>query len=228
MRSVTGFLVAALLLAGAGRVCWLLSDAQRQAAATHEQLLTMHYEGAVDANPAPGPLSHIPAVGTGIAADGKAARATATYWLARYDNLKTEHDAGGGTAERDPRQLLVGANAAFRASQVETVDRPTALQHLEQVIGGYRDVLRVSPNDVDASYNYEFVIRQRDVLAKQKGAAAISKVSVAELTPTIHGVPGSPPKGVSMSQFRIQIPRRSDERQQNQDAGKGGKKERKG
>ena len=46
--------------------------------------------------------------------------------------------------------------------------------------------------------------------------------------PTLHGFPGAPPKGTDMSQFKIVIPKRGEERKDNPEAGKGGAKVRKG
>ena len=46
--------------------------------------------------------------------------------------------------------------------------------------------------------------------------------------PSIHGHQGAPPKGVEMSRFKIMIPKRSDERKENIEPGKGDPKTRKG
>ena len=68
----------------------------------------------------------------------------------------------------------------------------------------------------------------RDVLAKAKSPAGVSKMASADGLPTVHGRPGGPPKGVSMSNFKIMVPKRGDEREESQDAGKGSLKIRKG
>jgi len=232
MRTVIGHVVLALVLAGAGGVCWKLGQTERALADAHEQLETMRYGVAAtragDLEPALAYVAPVPVVGSGMATAARDDRATAEYWLGRYDALTAERNANGTTVPRDPHQLFLASNAAFRATQIETVDRPTALRHLEGVIKNYADVLRTVPDDADAAYNYEFVVRMRDGLSRARSSTGFSKLSIAETTPTIHGRPGAPPKGVTMSSFKVLVPQRSDERKNNQEAGKGGAKPRKG
>ena len=231
MRRLIGQVVLALVFAVAGGVCWKLGQTERELADAHEQLSTMRYgvaaDRARDLEPTLRYAAPLPVVGSGMMTDARDDRATAEYWLGRYDAL-TDHDANGATVARDPRQLFLASNAAFRATEIETVDRPTALSHLERVIKDYAEDLKSDPGDADAAYNYEFVVRKRDALARARGSTGFSKLSIAETTPTIHGQPGAPPKGVSMSSFRVIVPQRSDERQSGQEAGKGRAKPRKG
>ena len=62
--------------------------------------------------------------------------------------------------------LLLAANAAFRASAPQGADRRDAVERLDGVIRAYAEVLRKDPSDADAAYNYEYVVRLRDTLAK--------------------------------------------------------------
>ena len=229
MRTVIGHVVLALVLAAAGGACWRLGQIERALAGAREELATLRYgvaaDRAGDLEPTLRYAAPLPVVGAQMMADSRDNRATAGYWLGRYDALRADHDASGAAIARDSQQLFLASNAAFRATQVETVDRPTALSHLEGVVKSYADVLKASPGDADAAYNYEFVVRARDALARARG---FSKLSIAETTPTIHGRPGAPPKGVSMSSFKVMVPQRSDERKNSQEAGKGGAKPRKG
>ena len=92
----------------------------------------------------------------------------------------------------------------------------------------------------DASYNYELAVRLRDTLARVRttpakmDAARNAQRLANDLTrdlpsgATLHGYPGGPPKGTDMSQFKIVIPKRGEERKDNPEAGKGGAKVRKG
>jgi len=98
------------------------------------------------------------------------------------------------------------------------------------VLGQYADVLRRAEWQFDAAYNYEFVARRRDVLIRARAARNAEK---REVTPprfpdTIHGRAGSVPPGTDMSEFKIIVPQRSDERREQPEAGKGGAKARKG
>ena len=232
MRTAIGRVALALLFAAAGGAAWKLGQAERELAAAHEQLSTMRYGVAADRASGLEPTlryaAPVPVVGSGMLTDARDDRATAEYWLGRYDALTADHDASGAAIARDPHQLFLASNAAFRATQAETVDRATALPHLEAVIKGYADVLKTNPGDADAAYNYEFAVRTRDALARMRGSTGFSKLSIAETTPTIHGRPGAPPKGVSLSNFKVMVPQRSDERKNNLEAGKGGAKVRKG
>ena len=70
----------------------------------------------------------------------------------------------------------------------------------------------------------EFLVRQRDQTARARGPVTSPKADLAGTTgthPSIHGHLGAPPKGVEMSRFKIMIPKRSDERKENIEAGKG-------
>ncbi len=229
MKSVAGYVIAAIVLGVVGGVCWLVGGAERQVAAAQTDLVTMRFAAASAPDEADRSLAYarrLPAVGTGLNADAQDSRSTAEYWLAQYEALKNAAKTNGDT-QPDPLQLLLAANSAFRAVQAETVDRPTAVRQLNDIIKSYSEVLKRSPDLADAAYNYEFAVRRRDDLAKQRGSAPV-KIGVAELAATIHGRPGAPPKGVNMSQFKVLVPKRSDERQSSPEAGTGVVKQRKG
>ena len=93
---------------------------------------------------------------------------------------------------------------------------------------------------MDAAYNYEYAIRVRDVMNKTKPGAAAKAAAATHAAappaqagdlpsgPTLHGRPGGPPPASDMSQFKIVIPKRGDERKENPEAGKGGTKVRRG
>lgn len=226
MRSFAGYLVVALVLAGAGSVCWLVGDAERQVAAEHEQLMTLRFDAAAatEAEDALGPVGRLPGVGNALTADARDARATAQYWLSRYDELKP---ASGG-AQRDPHLLVMAANAAYRATSIGGVDRTTAFRRLNDLINTYRDVLKTNAGDEEAAYNFEFAIRTRDAIARQRTGTSVAKANDSEAAPTIHGHPGAPPKNIDLAEFKIVVPKNSDERGDNQEAGKGVVKRRRG
>jgi hypothetical protein len=108
---------------------------------------------------------------------------------------------------------------------------------LDGVVQAYADVLRKSPDLSDAAYNYEYVVKLRDQIAKgpAKSARAVPKPPAAPdfsvdlpVGPTIHGRPGGPPEGESMSDFKTVTPMRYDEREEQMDPGRGQKLRRKG
>jgi hypothetical protein len=242
MKNIVTPLVLALILLVAGLVCWTLGEAQEQIAQVKTQVTTMEY-GAVADNGAEldrslGYASRVPALGSEMTNDAKDARATAAYWLARYDTLELARDAGGGLVERDPRILLLDANAGYRSIPSESVDRQTYLQVLDALIRNYGDVLKANPEDddpvnaialEDAAYNYEFVIRKRETIGKLRPGATPPPVANADLLPpSIHGRTGGPPKDSDTSKFKIVVPKRSDERGDNPEGGQGQQKIRKG
>ena len=231
MRTVVGSTIIAVLLAAAGGVCWAVGQTERELALAAEQLAMMRYDVAAETGSLEPTLKYatpLPLVGARFVADARDRQATAQYWLGRYDALTGPRDAVGAASTRDPLQLLLASNASFRATQAETVDRATAISHIEAVIKNYAEALKANPGNEDAAYNYEFAVHTRDTLARARGAAAAPKISGADGTPTIHGRPGAPPKGVSMGNFKVMVPKQSDERKGGDEAGKGGVKVRKG
>jgi hypothetical protein len=232
MRATIGSLVAALVLAAAGGVSWTLGRAERAVATTEEQLATMQYAAAGDQAATADALRYatlVPVAGSVLAGGARNAQTAATYWQARYDTLKPVPGASASASGRDPQEWILASNASFRAVEREAVDRDTALNHLEGVIKNYAEALKANPGNEDAAFNYEFVVRMRDLLARVKPAPGAPKPLVAEATTqTIHGRPGAPPKGVNMSGFRVLVPKQSDERSGGEEAGKGGAKVRKG
>ena len=64
--------------------------------------------------------------------------------------------------------------------------------------------------------------------ANTRAAAPTAQTGDLPSGPTLHGRPGGPPPASDMSQFKIVIPKRGDERKENPEAGKGGTKVRRG
>ena len=255
MKSILTPLVLAVLLLIAGVAAWTLGQAQERMAQVETQVATLDYGAVADDD---GELdrflvsaTRVPRFGEEMAYAAKSGRATAAYWLGRYEGLALERDAGGVLVERDPRLLLLAANAAFRASRLDTVDRDTALARLDIIVSNYADVLKSGPvssggdasdagsasdasagNEVteilaDAAYNYELATRMRTTLERARPGA---KPEPKPVTPpsTIHGRQGGPPKNADVNEFRIVIPKRSDERDQNPEGGQGQQRIRKG
>jgi hypothetical protein len=240
MKSVVGPFVIAALLALAGAAFWMAGHTERRLAEVHQQLALLRYADAMsegeDVDASLGMTRRLPRVGDALANDVRDERALAQYWQSDYAAVEPKRDASGMITETDPQLLLVGANAEFRASQHGT-DRAETLRRLDRVVKTYGDVLRTQSSP-DLAYNYEYVVRMRENLSRarqaplkdtrvaQKGEGA--PASDLPVGPTLHGYPGGPPKGTDMSQFKIVIPKRGEERKDNPEAGKGGAKIRKG
>ena len=240
MRSVVIPALVAIVFALAGAVFWMAGQADRRVADVHHQLATLQYAAAADAGAdVEGSLDlerRLPIVGPQAAVDVHEAATTARYWESDYAGVQPEHDANGGVTDTDPVVLLLAANAAFRASQAST-DRTDTLRRLDGAIKNYTDALKANGQDVNTAFNYEYTVRVRDAIGRSRAAAppraAPAKQAAIEPTdlpsgPTLHGHPGAPPTKTEMSQFKIVIPKRGDERKDNPEAGKGGQKIRKG
>ncbi|HMD37463.1 MAG TPA: hypothetical protein VKH42_20955 [Vicinamibacterales bacterium] len=256
MKSVVAPLILAIVLALAGAAFSIAGNTERRLSDIHSQLATLQYSSVTaeseDAEQNLGLAKRVPQLGAAATMDLRDVRTTADYWRGGYTAIAAagrgagapagDRDANGTATESDPRVLLRTANAAFRGSQKDN-DRAGALRKVDAVIKNYADVIRSSPTTMDAAYNYEYAIRIRDVMNKTKGAPAV-KAARASATqpdldkaaaagdlpggPTLHGRPGGPPPASDMSQFKIVIPKRGDERKENPEAGKGGTKVRRG
>ena len=241
MKSVIGPFVIAALLALAGATFWMAGHTERRLAEVHQQLALLRYADAMnegeDVDASLGMTRRLPRLGDALANEVRDERALAQYWQSDYAAVEPKRDASGMITETDPQLLLVGANAAFRASQHAT-DRAETLRRLDRVVKTYGDVLRTQSSP-DLAYNYEYVVRMRENLSRARQAPLKADTRVAQkgegaatsdlpVGPTLHGYPGGPPKGTDMSQFKIVIPKRGEERKDNPEAGKGGAKIRKG
>ena len=252
MKSAVGPFIAAIVLTVAGAALWLAGRTETRLADVHKQLATLQYAdaqsvgGAVEQSQSLALERRVPVLGKAAAADARDVRASAGYWRSDYAAIAPQHDPNGVITETDPAILLLNANAAFRASQAAG-DRLDTVRRLDAVVKSYAEVLKAPAcgagdrscdgRAADAAFNYEYAIRTRDTLAKQRGAAGKNAAKTAAAKnddgdlpagPTLHGKPGAPPAAVDMNQFKIVIPKRGEERKDAPDAGKGGQKIRKG
>jgi len=233
---VSGTILAAVLFVVAA-ACWTEARVARRMADAHRRLATLHYDAEDDIDNAVTVFNRLPWPDGEGSSDVRRHRATVSYWMVRYDSLVEIPLATGQQSVNDPSLLLLAANAAFRNSTPQVGDRKAAVERLDTVIQQYAEVLRKDPTAADAAYNYEFVSKMRDSLAKApaKGAPKDKKPEKAELVsadlptgPTVHGRPGAPPEGTPMSDFKTISPMRYDEREEQMDPGRGKEIKRKG
>jgi hypothetical protein len=140
-------------------------------------------------------------------------RPSAAYWLGEFD----EAQRGG-----DP---FLAANAAYRAAVRQGGDWRAVVGRLDGAVAQYAEALRASPGHTDTAYNYEFAIRYRAAIAaRQQNVAAESGGSDL----TVHGRAGAPPDTSDLKKFKVIIPMRPEERREAEEAGKSGRRIRKG
>ena len=231
MRKLAGQIIAALVLFGLGLAFWTAGRLEERVADAHEDLALLQYK-AVDAANADveesvGYARRIPWVGDALVSDVQEHRAAADYWQARYDAFGPQQTSSGTPVEQPSAVLAVAANASYRSGQRESGDRQAMLRRLDTSLKSYTDVLKKNPGSADAAYNYEFIIRLRDTVSKSKPAPAGKREDPAKAAPkitgvqmagdlpegrTVHGDPGAPPPNTDMTQFKMHIPIRPDER----------------
>ena len=158
--------------------------------------------------------------------------ATVDYWLGRYGGITADTN----NAEADAHVLRTVANAAFRNSEREPLTGSAAVQRLDGVLQAYASALKASPRDVQAAYNYEYVARLRDQVArapqgkplKPAPSAALAMAGDLPSGPTIHGRPGAPPPDAKMEDLQMLAPMEYGDREAQPEATPGAKRERKG
>jgi hypothetical protein len=163
--------------------------------------------------------------------EARVAKSSVAYWLGRYNEVS----ADSNDSEVDAEVLLTVANAAFREAQRDPADGQAAVQQLDGVLNGYASALKASARDLDAAYNYEFVARYRDQLARSQGkrlkapaVEATARAGDLPAGPTIHGRPGAPPPDAKMEELQMLAPMEYGDREAQPEATPGGKRERKG
>jgi len=226
MRTAAGGLLVALALFVAAAVCLAQARLVRRVADAHERLATLAYQAEAGIDGPAAVLSRLAWPSNSIGDDIGRQRATVSYWQTNYRELMRVLPSASGNAAaatNDPEIMLMAANAAFRASQADTSDRPATIERLDLVIQAYADVLKVAPGNDDAAYNFEYVSRFRDgfarsrpparAAAKKVVAAAADPASDLPAGPTLHGRPGAPPPAAATGRFKIITPMRFDERE---------------
>lgn len=149
----------------------------------------------------------------GRAIAAAATSAAARYWIGDYAAVD---------ANEAP---LLAANAAYRAAVAPGGSVKEMVTRLDDVVKRYAEALRNDPGNEDAAFNYEFVVRYRAAIAA-RGVAIPPVEDDDTLTP--HGRAGAPPQGASQQQFKVLVPMRPEERREAEEAGKTGRRIRKG
>ena len=218
MRSSTWFAqgIIALLLVAAGAILWRSSETERRLAAAERDLVMLRYNDAATGARQPGGriASLMPGAGR-TAADAKSVGTAAAYWQGDYEAVADNTDA-----------KLLAANAAYRNMRKTGGSWQAVVGRMDTLVKQYAEILRDDPNNMEAAFNYEYMVRLRQVIAARKQPVAAVDATDAGLT--IHGFAGAPPEEADMKKFKMIVPMRPDERLEAEKAGKGTTKVKKG
>jgi hypothetical protein len=236
MRRSFGLIVFALVLGVAGGVCLFAGRFERRLAIAQEDMAVLDYadpqqEYAVLEED----LSKLPWTSRTTLNEIRRHRAELQYWQGQYDSLveiaKTPPAQDSEADAVDPELLLLAANASFRTVQHGPQDKATLLKSLDGVIHSYAEALRAGNQRPDTAFNYELAVKIRAEVAagKRKGMPASMMVE-DKSDSNMHGDPGEPPKDMKVEQFQIRIPMdpKDFRSSQEQTAGTGQARKRKG
>jgi hypothetical protein len=226
VKSLIGFAVLVIVLALAGNAFRRAATIEDRLALAEEQLTTTtQVSPAVDRqlDESVALVAPIPVVGARIAHQVRKQRAEAAYWQGNYAALAPTAGAAAALPEDDPALLLLTANAGFRNAVRVNRTPQTLARSLDEVLKAYTAVLKVDPDSIDAAFNYEYVAKLRTALTAGRGGS---------LPPPrdsqMQGEEGEPPKGTPESEFKVLVPLRPEERQEQTDPGTGADFKRKG
>jgi hypothetical protein len=237
--TILRLVIAAIFAIGAW-LSWSESQLSARVAGARQAIATFDYEATNALEPQRSLSDYLPGDGRRLSDDISIAKANVAYWLGRYEAVTGDT---GGRADADV--LLAAANAAFRAARRDASSGPAAVQQLDGVLQAYAAAMKASPDRTasastsparEAAYNFEFVARLRDEVARgPQGKAARAAAPAAGLMggdlpagPTIHGAPGAPPPDAKTEEFQTIMPMEYGDREAQPEATPGAKRQRKG
>ena len=230
MKSISGFIAGAILFVLVGYGALTTARFQRSMAAAQEQSATLQYPQARESlDAAEGYLTYaswLPGIGERSLKEVRARKAALLYWQGDYESvLPAQAEPVALVDESNVELQLVVANAAFRFGQSQAKGRDSILQALNEAASGYSTVLKNNVWHEDAAYNYEYIVRLRDDIARgRRPPVPENQEGAADL-----GEQGAPSPDTSMKGFQIYVPLEGSERTpEGGEAGKAGEKQRKG
>ena len=233
MRTVITRMLIAVVLAVAAWLSWSEATLAARVADARQDIATLDHDNLDAMAPRAVLSEYLPGERRRLSDDIRMAKATVAYWLGRYSAVGA--DAGDDGAG-DTAMLLAIANAAFREAQRDAAVGPAAVHRLDGVLQAYASALKASPRNVEAAYNYEYVARIRDEVARSpqgriaKSPAANGPLMGGDLPAgaTIHGGPGAPPPDAKMEELQTIMPMEYGDREAQPEPTPGAKRERKG
>ena len=231
MSTVITRMFIAVALAIAAWLSWSESKLAARVADAKQDIATFTHDTLEALTPERALSDYLPGDQRRLADEIRVAKATEAYWLGRYGAVAADTD----DSKSDEEILLAAANAAFREAERDPAVGPAAVQRLDGVLQAYASALKASPRNVEAAYNYEYVARIRDQVARSpQGRIAktptAGPVMAGDLPAgaTIHGGPGAPPPDAKMEELQTIAPMEYGDREAQPEATPGAKRQRKG
>jgi hypothetical protein len=160
-------------------------------------------------------------------------RAELQYWQRDYADLveaaRSANQPDGEDAI-DPDLQVMAAHAMFRMAQRGPQDRAALVRHLDAAARAYGEALKLGADRSDVAFNYELVVRLRQEVAAGRRKMLTAQGDNPETDPNMLGDPGLPPPEMEVQQFQIRVPMdpRDMRQSQEQSAGTGAQRRRRG
>jgi hypothetical protein len=231
MRTFIALVVVTFALGVFGFACLGVARLEGYMADAQQRLATLQYNAASDSLDQAATYADrarwVPWLGRDDRQEIRARRAALQYWKKEYDALvPAQAEPVAAVGDDNVELQLVVANAAYRLGQQRSKDRPGTMRALEEAASGYLTVLKNNTWHADAAYNYEYIVRLRDELAKGRQPPQPPKEQSEE---SDNGESGAPSPATSSKGFQIYIPLEQGEKNPSGgEAGKAAPKERKG
>jgi hypothetical protein len=227
-------MIVVVALAVLGALCLVAGMFERRMAIAQEDMVVLDFEDPqVEYASLEKDLAKWPWVSRRPLEDIRRRRALLQYWQGDYGDLAELARVSSQSDEPlDPELQILAANALYRLAQRGPQDKAAVLKNLDTAIRAYAEALRAGSDRPDTAYNYELAVRLREEIGsgRRKSGLPNPKVDETKSDPNMHGDPGEPPKDMKVEQFQIRIPMDPKEikNSQEQAAGTGQQRKRKG
>ena len=235
MRRSAGIIAAVILLALVGAVSVTAGLFERRLAIAQEDMAVLDFaDPEAEYAQLERDLDKYPFVSQYALTEIRQRRASLQYWQGDYTDLIEAARAASQSEDEatvDPEMQVLAANALYRVAQRGPQDRTTLLRNLDAAIRTYAEALKAGTGRPDAAFNYELAVRMRqEVGAGKRKALSNPKTDDTKSEPNMHGDPGEPPKDLKVEQFQIRIPMdpREIKQSQEQAAGTGAARRKRG
>ena len=235
MRRSAGIIVGVALLALLGTVAVMAGLFDRRMAIAQEDMAVLDFaDPQAEYSQLEEELQRYPWASANALKEIHRRRAMLQYWQADYSQLVEVARTASQSTDKDaidPEMQALAANALYRLAQRGPQDRVTLLKNLDNAIRAYADALRAGGDRPDLAYNYELAVRMRqEIGAGKRKVLANAEPDDTQSDPNMHGDPGEPPKDMKVEQFQIRIPMdpREIKQSQEQAAGTGAARRKRG